>query len=513
MGTIINIFNNIRKRKKMFKLILVLALAGPAFANYGNYGEMPAAPVRAPVLPPREPVNMNPCTEQVMRAMEIQLFAHPEDETKYIICTDIGIYVTMPCSPGTIFDKNLKHCIPVGWEAPLCPVGTCLNQADCFLNELGSPKCNCRLGFSGERCETNIDECAIEGNAVCSNQGGVCVDQVNAFYCVFDMGATIGFTQETKIRAPCTLVELAEGKQFYELPSPQKNVYVQCTGENQFTVSRCADMLFWHQELRTCSIERPIEKTGVCLNYPCKNDGECLDLGGNNFECKCKTGFEGALCESSIDFCLNRPCGSGRCVSHTGGYNCVCPNQIVAQSCDMEMKNPCTPETKYAPCKSHSDMYFSCALGLAYLKTCAPGLLWNQETLTCVLMEQPKRPMMTFPQRTMLPSFESVAPVNTPSSYGSYQTVTMPPMPPREPVFISTTPAPYAPVPETTPFFTPPRRTPATPSYGSYQTVTMPPRFAPQMPKPAPQPMYKSFMPSPPRMPVMPTRQEQFKRY
>merc|ERR1712127_293494 len=137
----------------------------------------------------------------------------------------------------------------------------------------------------------------------------------------------------------------------------------------------------------------------------------------------------------------------------------------------------------------------------------------------------------------MLPSFESVAPVNTPSSYGSYQTVTMPPMPPREPVFISTTPAPYAPVPETTPFFTPPRRTPATPSYGSYQTVTMPPMpprepvfisttpapyapvpettpfFTPPRRTPAPQPMYKSFMPSPPRMPVMPTRQEQFKRY
>merc|ERR1712127_1048246 len=135
------------------------------------------------------------------------------------------------------------------------------------------------------------------------------------------------------------------------------------------------------------------------------------------------------------------------------------------------MKNPCTPETKYAPCKSHSDMYFSCALGLAYLKTCAPGLLWNQETLTCVLMEQPKRPMMTFPQRTMLPMppREPVFISTTPAPYAPVPETTPFFPPPREPVFISTTPAPYAPVPETTPFFTPPRRTPATPSYGSYQ--------------------------------------------
>ena len=111
-------------------------------------------------------------------------------------------------------------------------------------------------------------------------------------------------------------------------------MFLQCTGEMTFIVSKCAEMLFWHQELRTCSIEKPLPKTGVCNSYPCKNDGECLDLGGSNFKCLCKSGYTGSLCESAIDFCLNNPCSyGGRCVSHPNGYNCICADKVVDESC------------------------------------------------------------------------------------------------------------------------------------------------------------------------------------
>jgi hypothetical protein len=529
----------------MFKLILVLALAGSAFANYGNYEQKMPVPQRAPVVPTPmaptmygsygqgpvvppmadEPVNMNPCTEEAMRAMEIQLFDNPMDEATYIICTDVGVFVTMPCSPGTVFNTVLRHCIPVGWEAPVCPVGTCMNQADCFLNEFGQPKCNCRVGFTGERCEVNINECELEGDANCQRDGGVCVDQVNAFYCSYDNGASIGFSRQQYIPTPCTIQELSFGKQFYELPSLNKNVYVQCTNENEFVVSRCADMLFWHQELRTCSIDIPMKKTGVCQQYPCKNDGECLDLGSNNFECKCKEGFTGALCEEPIDFCLNMPCGSGRCVSHTGGFNCICQNDIVAQSCDIELRNPCVPELTYAACDKHQDHYFSCAFDKAFLKSCAPGLIWRQEVLTCVLVEQVQAPMM-FPQQTMPSREPSMAQA---SSYGQYRT-SMPEVPSFEaPVPVqTTTPQSYGykmpevprfeaplPVQTTTPFV--PVTT--TQSYG-YRTqevprfeapvqttpfvpVTAPSSYGmPSYPQQGPQQGFRSFMPEAPRMQV-----------
>ena len=112
------------------------------------------------------------------------------------------------------------------------------------------------------------------------------------------------------------------------------DVFLQCTGEDRFIVSRCANMLFWDQELKTCTIEKPVIKRGACLELPCKNDGICEDLDMTNFKCVCPAGFTGALCEEPIDFCSDLPClNEGRCVSHSTGYNCVCKNKVVDHSC------------------------------------------------------------------------------------------------------------------------------------------------------------------------------------
>ena len=147
-------------------------------------------------------------------------------------------------------------------------------------------------------------------------------------------GDKIGVSQLETIPAPCTLLDLSLDKQFFEVPSAGGNVFLQCTGVSQFVVSRCADMLFWNQEIKTCSIERPKTKTGICLNYPCKNDGECNDLGEGKFQCLCKPGFTGQLCEQVIDFCAASPCkNEGKCVSHPAGYNCICKNKVVDDSC------------------------------------------------------------------------------------------------------------------------------------------------------------------------------------
>ena len=147
----------------------------PQSAPVSSYGsEAPRAPAPAPVssyapqAPRAEVPSFNPCTEEVMRAGEISLFANPSDQSSYLICTDVDVFISMPCSPGTIFESSLRHCIPIGWKAPLCPVGTCQNQADCIIDETFNYLCLCRIGFTGKFCEVNIDECALEGNQVCS---------------------------------------------------------------------------------------------------------------------------------------------------------------------------------------------------------------------------------------------------------------------------------------------------------------------------------------------------------
>lgn len=58
------------------------------------------------------------------------------------------------------------------------PVDPCLSGGSC-VDDVGSFSCNCRLGFEGERCETDVDECASQP---CKN-GALCKDYVNSFVC------------------------------------------------------------------------------------------------------------------------------------------------------------------------------------------------------------------------------------------------------------------------------------------------------------------------------------------
>jgi hypothetical protein len=268
----------------------------------------------------------------------------------------------MPCAPGTFFEPEIKFCVPDGWVKPVCPTDLCKNDASCVIDTVRNEyKCICRTGFTGLFCEINIDECALGGNAACTGKffilyysfllfffifyylklkliffiyikGGKCIDQLNGFYCLY--GDRIGLNSMNLIEQPCTLENLSLGKQFFELVGPEQNVFLQCTGENTFVVSKCAEMLFWNQEFLTCTIDRPGVKTGICKTYPCKNEGECVNLGNNNFQCVCKDGYIGRVCETLIDHCSESPCvNGGRCVSHKTGYNCVCPNLVIDESC------------------------------------------------------------------------------------------------------------------------------------------------------------------------------------
>ena len=35
----------------------------------------------------------------------------------------------------------------------------------------------------------------------------------------------------------------------------------------------------------------------ACSSKPCKNEGECIDVGFGKFRCKCAKGFTGPTCE------------------------------------------------------------------------------------------------------------------------------------------------------------------------------------------------------------------------
>ncbi|KAM9438042.1 versican core protein-like isoform 2-T2 [Salvelinus alpinus] len=62
---------------------------------------------------------------------------------------------------------------------PQCTVNVCLNKASCYQRGRASI-CVCPPGYTGQRCETDVDEC--QSNP-CRN-GATCMDGVNSFTCV-----------------------------------------------------------------------------------------------------------------------------------------------------------------------------------------------------------------------------------------------------------------------------------------------------------------------------------------
>ncbi len=63
-----------------------------------------------------------------------------------------------------------------------------------------------------------------------------------------------------------------------------------------------------------------------CQDGPCLNNGTCVDRVAE-FECICRDGFQGELCQINIDDCQSASCENGAtCVDGVDGYSCSCPD-------------------------------------------------------------------------------------------------------------------------------------------------------------------------------------------
>jgi hypothetical protein len=271
----------------------------------------------------------SPCTAEVLLSQEIVQFPNPWNHRGFLVCTNVKEHRAMLCSKGTEYNVNLKQCVPFGYVPPVCPANHCDNLGQCIIDEDNETKCVCKPGFAGDKCEVNIDDC--KGHNACGN--GECIDQIDGYYCRCSNNR-IGLNCAETIENPCTATNLNKGLEYFLFPTPASDSYVHCLDRFSWIVSRCATGLFWNSKENTCTEEKSVVLTGTCREFPCHNNGECVDLGSSQYRCECRKGYSGENCETMIDFCSSSPCqNGGKCLAYAGGYTCMCPDNIVDDCC------------------------------------------------------------------------------------------------------------------------------------------------------------------------------------
>ncbi|CAM4725781.1 unnamed protein product [Leuciscus chuanchicus] len=198
----------------------------------------------------------------------------------------------------------------------------CMEEADPVLFPLGF-RCRCRQGFTGARCEINIDECSSNP---CLH--GFCYDAVDSFYCLCNPGYA-GVRCEQDIN--------------------------DCASNMCENNSTCVDLHLSYNCLCVPGWEGEFcqWETNECSSNPCKNNGTCVDLL-NTYRCMCPHGWTGLDCGVDVKECSSSPCLNGaHCVESDipGEFSCTCPPFFTGPLCEQHY-DPC--DLRHNPCLHNS---------------------------------------------------------------------------------------------------------------------------------------------------------------
>ncbi|KAF3708325.1 Protein eyes shut -like protein Epidermal growth factor-like protein 10 [Channa argus] len=223
----------------------------------------------------------------------------------------------------------------------------CVEELDQDHFPLGF-RCHCRRGFTGPRCEINVDECS---SSPCFR--GFCYDVVDGFYCLCNPGYA-GLRCEQDID--------------------------DCVNSLCSTNSICKDLHMSYECVCHSGWEGEYcqQEIDECLSQPCKNNATCTDLL-NSYKCLCSPGWTGVECAEDVNECDSGPCLNGaQCHESAvpGEFSCTCPPFFTGPLCNRPY-DPCDP--LHNPCL-HNSTCLTRSNGTAFCRCPADGALQGQRS-------------------------------------------------------------------------------------------------------------------------------------
>lgn len=116
-----------------------------------------------------------------------------------------------------------------------CVSEPCINAVSC-VNLAGSYQCRCRRGWTGRRCDHNINDCVGQ-----CQHGATCIDLVNDYHCACQPGYTGNIVQHYII--------LLQSQQILI-----ENWNLRCTTKTWWTFRE--RLRYWYQWLRLKSLPK-----------------------------------------------------------------------------------------------------------------------------------------------------------------------------------------------------------------------------------------------------------------
>ena len=96
----------------------------------------------------------------------------------------------------------------------------------------------------------------------------------------------------------------------------------------------------WFQCAEGYDASHILSKCDACRSNPCGSNGDCVSLGFESFECKCRLGFHGKTCQSQIDACFGDPCqNEGKCSALNGRFECECQPGFTGRTCEVNIND------------------------------------------------------------------------------------------------------------------------------------------------------------------------------